>query len=285
MPKSNAKLLAALILIAALVLITSVTVFIVDSSRETTKIFGDDLSTDDLIYVKAEIISVDPINSKLTLRLEILPHGIYKAEDNYMSRWTYMFVNNLEGDAEYNLDPDRPLTSELITLDLIEGDVIMYPFDQHKSIFVLEISTSEEEQELGAPLMLEFKSDILGYQIDVIDEYDLEMGIGYLDFGIVISRTLPVKFFVGLVILMQWLLAMSALLITASALTRKSSVDIRISSWFAAMLFALPALRRSVPEAPPLGVLYDYLSFFWVEGIVAICLAIYVLLWYFRHEK
>ncbi len=282
--KTDTKHLVLLFLLAFLFLAASLGVFLVDSSRELSTKFGDDNQGEDFVKVFVEAISVDPIDGKMEVRVELFPKGEYQAEENFFSQNTYMFVNNMEGEAEYEFIPDRPLTNTMITLHFVEGDVIHYPFDRHESYFVLDLGMSDDEKNWGVPIILEFRSSLMGYRVEVFDENVTEIEDGYLDFGIAISRTLPVMLFVVFVIVIQWLLAMAALLITFSALTRKTAVDIRMSSWFAAMLFALPALRRSVPEVPPLGVLYDYLSFFWVEGVVALCLAVYVLLWYFRKD-
>jgi hypothetical protein len=281
----NSKLIGILVAVFFSFLFMSIAVFVIDSHRKTTIVLGEQVAAKDHVLVHAEAISVDPVAGIMTLRLEMLPQGKWQYGDSYFSDWAYLFVNNLEGEVEFDFDPDHPLTSVVITLHLIEGDIIMYPFDQHESEFIFELDIIEDEKYLGVPIIMEFSSNLMGYVVEVYDAYEREIDDGYLDFGISVRRTPPVIFFVGLVILMQWLLAMAALLITASALTRRTAVDIRMSSWFAAMLFALPALRRSVPEVPPLGVLYDYLSFFWVEGIVALCLAVYVLMWYFRNEK
>jgi hypothetical protein len=49
--------------------------------------------------------------------------------------------------------------------------------------------------------------------------------------------------------------------------------------WMSALLFVLPAFCGMLPGNPPLGVLSDYLVFFWVEGLVALCLLVAVLAW------
>jgi hypothetical protein len=50
----------------------------------------------------------------------------------------------------------------------------------------------------------------------------------------------------------------------------------------AALLFAFPAIRNAQPFAPTMGMLSDYLGFFWAESIVAISLIIKLNIWLSR---
>jgi hypothetical protein len=47
----------------------------------------------------------------------------------------------------------------------------------------------------------------------------------------------------------------------------------------AALLFAFPAIRAIEPSVPPMGVLSDYIGFFWAETIVAISLIVHLYSW------
>jgi hypothetical protein len=51
-------------------------------------------------------------------------------------------------------------------------------------------------------------------------------------------------------------------------------IEVTLVGALGAMIFALPALRNSMPGAPPLGVRADILFFFWAElgAIIALCL-------------
>lgn len=53
----------------------------------------------------------------------------------------------------------------------------------------------------------------------------------------------------------------------------------------AALLFAFPAIRNVQPFAPPMGVLSDYLGFFWAESLVAVTLLIKLNMWLRRKKR
>jgi hypothetical protein len=55
-------------------------------------------------------------------------------------------------------------------------------------------------------------------------------------------------------------------------------------AFYAALLFAFPAIRNAQPFTPPMGVLSDYLGFFWAESLVAISLIIKLNIWLSRKK-
>lgn len=52
--------------------------------------------------------------------------------------------------------------------------------------------------------------------------------------------------------------------------------------WFCVLIFAMLPLRNAMPGAPPIGVLADYMSFFWAQAVIAATLIAVVLTWVFR---
>ena len=49
--------------------------------------------------------------------------------------------------------------------------------------------------------------------------------------------------------------------------------------WMGALLFVMPGIRNMMPGTPPMGSLTDFLVFFWVMALLALCLFIMVLTW------
>ena len=49
--------------------------------------------------------------------------------------------------------------------------------------------------------------------------------------------------------------------------------ETRHLAWLAAMIFAFTSFRAAAPGSPPIGVYFDFASFFWAELIVAVGLA------------
>lgn len=53
----------------------------------------------------------------------------------------------------------------------------------------------------------------------------------------------------------------------------------------AALLFAFASVRNAQPGTPPIGTYSDFISFFWAEVIIALCLVILVFTWVLRHSR
>ena len=83
----------------------------------------------------------------------------------------------------------------------------------------------------------------------------------------------------------MWALSIAVLFLMISVLVRGRKAEIAMFSFMAALLFAFYAVRNSQPNVPPIGVLSDFLGFFWAELIVGACLLAGVFTWVFRANK
>ena len=88
--------------------------------------------------------------------------------------------------------------------------------------------------------------------------------------------------FARLIVALQWLLALSASIVTISVVIWKRKAELALFTWMTAMLFALPPMRNIMVGAPPIGIYVDFLGFLCCEGIVACSLASVVATWLIR---
>jgi hypothetical protein len=64
--------------------------------------------------------------------------------------------------------------------------------------------------------------------------------------------------------------------------TRRRRFEGSFATLLAALLFAFPTVRNTLPGIPPVGVLFDYAAFFWAEALVALSLIILIVGWTVR---
>ncbi len=83
---------------------------------------------------------------------------------------------------------------------------------------------------------------------------------------------------------MQWILALVAFVVALVIIVQKRKVTIPDFGWLWALVFAQIALRNAMPATPPVGTLGDFLSFFWVLGIIAASMVALVVVWVVRGE-
>jgi hypothetical protein len=100
-----------------------------------------------------------------------------------------------------------------------------------------------------------------------------------------IARAATTKFFSFFVMIMMWGLTIAVLLLTLSVVLRGRKVELAMFSFTAALLFAFATVRNAQPGTPPIGTYSDFISFFWAEVIIALCLVGLVFTWLLRPAK
>jgi hypothetical protein len=60
---------------------------------------------------------------------------------------------------------------------------------------------------------------------------------------------------------------------------QKRKIEFSAFGWIGGLIFALPAVRNSMPGIPALGVLSDFLVFFWALGAVVVSYIFLVRIW------
>lgn len=69
----------------------------------------------------------------------------------------------------------------------------------------------------------------------------------------------------------MWTLTILAMLLVANQIRSNRPIDGTLISFLGVLLFSFSAVRNSMPNAPAVGALTDYLSFFWCELILGLC--------------
>jgi hypothetical protein len=133
------------------------------------------------------------------------------------------------------------------------------------------------------PIGVDFVGSIPGFKIDAAKAK--ESTNDYVGIDMTISRAATTKFFSFFVMAMMWGLTLGVLFLTLSVVLRGRKVELAMFSFTAALLFAFAAVRNTQPGTPPIGTYSDFISFFWAEVIIALCLIILVFTWLLRPAK
>lgn len=144
-----------------------------------------------------------------------------------------------------------------------------------------EKTADDAEDEI--PIGVEFFGSIPGFKIDASKAK--ESTEDYVGIDMTISRASTTKFFSIFVMTMMWGLTIGVMFLTLSVVLRGRKVELAMFSFTAALLFAFAAVRNAQPGTPPIGTYSDFISFFWAEVIIALCLIILVFTWLLRPAK
>jgi hypothetical protein len=247
------------------------------------------------VAIDVKIVHIDPIEGVVQARLSFTPKGNLLADDLVSANKTlWLEVNADRGKAEYEFKRGDAMNPVVVTYALYGGNANYYPFDHHNTLMHFDLSTPiitktmpTPEQIAGGkaplpqyeqiPFTIDFNGSFGGYSIKVT-ELD-EDRIGYADLSMTVGRSPTVIIFACFVMVLKWLLAMTAVFMMLSVTVRGRKAEITMFTWMAALLFALPPLRNSMPNIPPIGSLPDFVAFFWAEGLVAISMICIAFTW------
>jgi len=137
---------------------------------------------------------------------------------------------------------------------------------------------AEEDDEI--PIGVDFSGSIPGFKIAAAKSK--ESTEDYVGIEMSIARASTTKFFSLFVMIMMWGLTIGVILLTLSVVLRGRKVELAMFSFTAALLFAFASVRGAQPGTPPIGTYSDFISFFWAEVIIALCLVILVFTWVLR---
>jgi hypothetical protein len=243
-----------------------------------------------LVEVKMTVIGVDPVKNELETRLQFELKGIYKKGPTYPAQDLLMTVNgaNVE-DSEITFKEGKPMIVPALKFNLVKGKINNYPFDTHIAKVAISIDPLASIGKKFAPFQLNpvplefnFHADVPGFDISYKPMEENSSIFIYIDVSA--TRSIPVKFFALVIIVIMWVLSIMALLLALKVMQSGKLPEVGMLSWTGVMLFAFPAIRNAQPGVPPVGTASDFLSFFWTEIIVVVALVIIGSCWLKRYH-
>lgn len=243
-----------------------------------------------LVEVKMTAIGVDPVKNAVEARLEFELKGIYKKGPTYPAQDLLMTVNGANIDnSEITFKEGKLMIVPAIKFNLVEGRSNNYPFDRHIARVAISIDplpsigkTFAPFELKPVPLVFKFDADVPGFDMSYKPMAENSSIFIYID--VCTTRSLPVKFFALVIIVIMWVLSIMALLLALKVMKSGKLPEVGMLSWTAVMLFAFPAIRNAQPGVPPVGTASDFLSFFWTEIIVVVALVIIGSCWLKRYH-
>lgn len=226
-----------------------------------------DASVVDKILVDMEVTLVKDNEVKVTMNFE--PFGKYRGDstlDKLALPVDFAFNSNLVKTPVGSVMAKRTETLQL-------GATDNYPFDQPESFFQLSASQIAGNDTVAVPFGLIIFGNFAGFNIETSIAPDEVGEDAYIVGGSVLAQrsNQTITFSVLLTVLM-WVIALSIVALTLSFLfIPGSGADLPPLPAFVGLLFALPSVRNTQPNSPPIGALMDVVGFFWSMALVGVC--------------
>lgn len=235
-------------------------------------------TADAVVHVTVVVEEIDAERGSMKVRMSAVPTGNEPLPPEGLS-----VLADVEG-----LEPLR-VQDDSLTVDEGEGEVRFdggtvgaYPFDRYDGDFgVLAVRGSPNTftdvvASETVPLSLTVIGSTSGFDLDAAAEVlDLDV-LTLVQVRYTATRTTPVLVWVSIMMAIYWLLTAAVVAVVLVTVLGFREWETRHLAWLAAMIFAFTSFRSAAPDSPPIGVYFDFASFFWAELIVAVCLAIMV---------
>jgi Domain of unknown function (DUF4436) len=162
----------------------------------------------------------------------------------------------------------------------LSGEVADWPFDEyHSGPIVTELQSGPGYTRVPATVTMVDR--LLGWNIEVNHISDTDPLSAY---RVDLIRSMSTVGF-G-VVLLGVLIALAAfgLFVAVQTSRDKRKFQPPMTTWYAAMLFAVMPLRNALPDAPPFGGWIDITIVLWVIVVLVISMGLYISCWW-RHLK
>jgi hypothetical protein len=240
---------------------------------DVTVAFEDD--RDAAVAVRIVIEEIDGTRGTMKARVAAVPGGADLPDDGVT------LLTEIDG-----LEPLR-VQANSIALAEGEGEIRFdsgsvggYPYDRYGGSFSLvavkgsPATFDEIVDTTFVPVSLTMIDGSSGYQLDAaIDDPVEGTDRNFATISYDISRSAPVVVWASTMMAIYWLLTATVVAVVLAVLLGYREWETRHLAWLAAMIFAFTSFRAAAPGAPPIGVYFDFASFFWAELLVALALA------------
>lgn len=245
-------------------------------SEVRTYVGVSDSASEDYIQVNARILEVQPVAGTQQVRLTIAPHGSFANRDGSLKQTINLDADGYLG-GSINLSGGEIPPPVQLVLDL-DGDLSQYPFDSYSSALEIRLTrvvknadgsgTTKSEEPVPTRLAVSAKQHDWAVTSSHAESWD----DGAISVELGASRGGAMRAFALFELLVMIALASIAVAMTYTTLVTGRPLEFSMFVWLGAMLFALPAVRNTMPGVPGVGTVLDYAGFFWCLIAVAACL-------------
>lgn len=249
------------------------------------------------VNLSVDLVAMDPARSQMVLRFMAIPAGSFAVspEDPTLTRpLRISVIAQTSGSNTRDLPAGLPPGAIESTV-YIEGNPEYYPFDRYSYSVDEQAGIPGITSVTPAPLIrvesLDAKGKVTKELVPIgylgpsdgaqgwAEEWNFVAEADYLYLDLTVKRAGGVLAFVLVILILIIVVAVLALLVAAVVWGQRRRIEATMSSWLAALLFALIPLRINLPGAPPIGSWMDITVFFWVELALLVAMSGFITAW------
>ena len=287
-PKPVFVLLGGLVLLVVLVVL-GLTIYRQegDTRRAYVTVGADPAAAADRLDVAASLQSIDVVKGELIVRLAFKAQGTLASEDGRAASQDVSILTNSSSKPEIKFKKGQPFNAVDIVVELYNGLYTDYPFDHHEGDLNISATSSAPAESEGdkpaaesIPVSVELTGLVHGFSVGASPSEEASPTYSAMDFDI--SRSASTLVWATFVMILLWLMALGVAGVTFFMVSTQRKFESGSFAWMGGLLFAFISFRSAAPGAPPLGSMMDFVSFYWAEVIVSVCLIIMVTVYLIR---
>jgi Domain of unknown function (DUF4436) len=157
----------------------------------------------------------------------------------------------------------------------IGGDLEDWPFDTYHSGPVT-VDLFRGASQVPERTSVTFVDRVPGWKVDVplVDQAGLPA-----PYRVELHRSPSTKAFGAVIVGVLIALAGVALFVAIQTMRNRRKFQPPMTTWYAAMLFAVMPLRNGLPDAPPIGSWIDVTVTLWVIAVLAVSMLLFISCW------
>jgi hypothetical protein len=230
------------------------------------------------LFVYVDIVGVSATRDDAHLRLSFAdgagPRGalLWNAPDRDIT------VEFSDGDQDkvIHLYAGREAPAVDIDADL-SGSEASYPFEHyHTSVYLSAYEGRTIDPRRAIPLRLTIWELLRNWVVSTREQSERGHAI---ELALTLQRSSPIRFFAAVTYIAMAIVGLSAFTIGSLTYLGIRNVEATLVGAIGAAVFALPALRNALPDAPPIGIWPDILVFLWAEVAAVTALGLFVWRW------
>ena len=235
------------------------------------------------IVARVQPVSMDPGTNTLTARFDFAGLGEdYFDGNGRLAETVWVSVEGAAGIREFRFSQGSKLSQAVIDLAAI-GDESQYPFDSYVADFAVSADVMSRQSDGSftvadqVPVGMSGSGGVPGW--DVAMDFPSALGAESTRGQLALNRAFSTQIFAILILVGVTILSVVAMVLAFLVGTRRLPIESVLLPWMASLMFALPILRNSMPNAPPIGIALDVYVFFWVLLIAVVAASTIAISW------
>ncbi|CCK32004.1 putative membrane protein [Streptomyces davaonensis JCM 4913] len=234
-----------------------------DSRRQ---VLVGDASSPNRLDVEVTVQKVDAANHQLTMRVLAVPHGSVGGNEIPAHDLVLYTTSLFKTDLTYTAG--RIISAQDITASLVGGTISDYPYDRYSTT----IAFAATSQATPLPVSVSLTNEDPSFHLTALNSAGDQHFVVGLEGHVARSRGTLIL--AGIMVVAMWVLGLAVASAAGIIISRCLGLVWSAMGWMAATLFALVGLRNAAPGSPPIGSQFDYASFFWVELVIILSIAV-----------